>query len=328
MRKIIIYISLIICSFLWFLGCSKDFAGDLFKAGILKDDFRYGDLYRLSNLAEFKELQVKCASQKAVTKADVSLFIAGDSFTEKERVDSSDFAVKNYKRVFVAAPESVLKLHSGKNVLVIETVERHFRERFMSPYKAVKMADEKLESVNVTLKDKLMNYALPYSETHHQASLFGFDFILKIKEFKAALNQKLSGKVDNRVFLSKDKKHIFYYLDKEKGLTSGFESIPDSAINQMVTNINETYSYYKSKGFDEMYLSIIPNKSGMIEPGTSYNNLIEKIEGNINLQMPLISVLKEFKSGGAAVYAKSDSHWNCQGRKIWLDKVNGKLTQK
>jgi hypothetical protein len=328
MRKIIIYIALFVCSFLWFLGCSKDIAGDLFKAKILKDDFRYGDLYRLSNLAGFKELQVKCESKKGRVKSDVSLFIAGDSFTEKERVDSSDFAVKNYKRIFVSNPESSLKLNSGRNILIIETVERHFRERFVSPYKVIKIGEENSEIVEVSLKDDLMNYALPYSETHHQASLFGFDFILKIKEFKAALNQYLFNKVDNRVYLSKDKKHIFYYLDREKGLTSGFESVSDSAVNQMIVNINETYSYYKSKGFDEVYLSIIPNKSSIIEPGNTYNNIIEKIESRANLRMPVISLLKDYKSGGASVYAISDSHWNCQGRQIWLDKVHEKLSQK
>jgi hypothetical protein len=327
MKKVIIYITLFVCSFLWFLGCSKDVAAELFEAGILKDDFRYGDLYRLSNLSEFKELQVKCKDEKPIAKNDVSLFIAGDSFTEKERIDSSDFAAKNYKRVFVADPESILQLHSGKNILIIETVERHFRERFFSTYKTLKIGGENFEKPDVSLRDKLMNYALPYSETHHQASLFGFDFVLKLKEFKAFLNQKLFDKVDNRVFLSKDKKHIFYYLDKEKGSTSGFEAIPDSSINQMITNINESYTYYKALGFDEVYLSIIPNKSSIIEPGESYNNLVSRIEQNAGLRMPTISVLQAYKKGGASVYAVGDSHWNCQGRQIWLDKVNVKIKQ-
>ncbi|MFN8429805.1 MAG: hypothetical protein U0V04_07490 [Spirosomataceae bacterium] len=44
----------------------------------------------------------------------------------------------------------------------------------------------------------MIDLKVPYSEELHQAALFGFDFIMKIKEWKAALNYKVFGRVDER----------------------------------------------------------------------------------------------------------------------------------
>ena len=328
MKKILIYLSLILASFLWFLGCSKSVPKAMFKAGLLKDDFRYGDLYRLSNLNEFKEKQVKCKASTLENIENLSLCIAGDSFTEKERIDSSDFGLKNYVRLFGPSPETGYKLKPGKNILIIETVERHFRERFEKPYSAVfldrNIPNEKKEPI----LEQAIHYNLPYSEAAHQNNLFGFDFMLKIKEWKAAMNLSLFTKVDPRVYLSKDGKHIFYYLDKEKGNTSGFEAIADSSINKYVVNLNATYAYYRKMGFDEVYISIIPNKSSIIEPGTTYNYLVSKIETHGGLKMPILSVYNAYSKAGAGAYALGDSHWSCQGRQIWLNAVNEKIRKK
>ncbi len=325
MKKIIIYISIFIASFLWFLGCSNSLTQTLFEKDLIKDDFRYGDLYRLSNLPQFKEKQYKCKSVNVSLDSNLSLFIAGDSFTEKERIDSSDFGVKNYTRVYGPAPDRGLKLQSGKNILIIESVERHFRERFEKPYTATFLVSDAPKVEMKSIIKKALEYNLPYSEPVHHNNLFAFDFILKIKEWKASFHQKVFGKVDNRVCVSADEKHIFYYLDKQKGSTNGFEAIPDSSINKYVQNLNVTYDYYKKMGFDEVYFSIIPNKSSVIEPGLDYNKLISKIETHPKLMMPFITVWDAYAKAGASVYAVGDSHWNCQGRQIWLDAVKTKL---
>ena len=77
-------------------------------------------------------------------------------------------------------------------------------------------------------------------------------------------------------------------------------------------------------GFDEVYLSIIPNKTSLlIKNDKNYNRLIERVENHPRLKIPVISVWNEFTSKN--YYQKGDSHWNCAGQKIWVDKVNEKL---
>jgi hypothetical protein len=324
MQKILAYIGIVFFGFLWFLGCSKTTTNLLFDAKVLKDDFRYGDLYRLSNLARFKDLQQKC-SPVAVKPKNINLIIAGDSFTEKERIDSASFGSKTYQRLTLAEPETILSVKKGsKNVLILEVVERHFRERFAKPYTALRIKKEK--ALSPSLKQKALNFMLPYSENQHQAALFGFDFILNLKELKASINEQIFHRVDPKVVLSADKESIFYYLDSEAGATSGYEPISEAEIFRLVYNMNLSYAHYKSLGFEEIYLSIIPNKSSILEPGkTTYNHLIERIEQHESLQMPVLSIFQAFKKLGKPAYELGDSHWSCTGQNIWLNTVNHKL---
>jgi hypothetical protein len=77
-------------------------------------------------------------------------------------------------------------------------------------------------------------------------------------------------------------------------------------------------------GFDEVYLSIIPNKTSVLAQDLGeYNHLIERMEGNKDLKMPVISVYADFMKKN--LYLKGDSHWNCEGQQIWIDKVNERL---
>jgi hypothetical protein len=38
--------------------------------------------------------------------------------------------------------------------------------------------------------------------------------------------------------------------------------------------------------------------------------------------MPFIDTFSEFRKNPSKYYLKSDSHWTCEGRDIWLNKVN------
>ena len=79
-------------------------------------------------------------------------------------------------------------------------------------------------------------------------------------------------------------------------------------------------------GFDEVYLSIIPNKVSILSPDMGkYNQLIERVQSDLNLKIPVIDTYSDFKKNPTKYYLKSDSHWTCEGRDIWLDKVNNIL---
>jgi hypothetical protein len=145
---------------------------------------------------------------------------------------------------------------------------------------------------------------------------------MKIREMKAELNLWLFGKTDDKVKLHNG--HLLYYLDINPGISSCFDKIEKSEIDLMVKNVNLTYEYYKSLGFDEVYLSIIPNKTSVLAQDLGeYNHLIERMEGNKDLKMPVISVYADFMKKN--LYLKGDSHWNCEGQQIWIDKVNERL---
>lgn len=322
MMKILKYFALILFAFLWFLGCSKTATNYFYDSKIVEDDFRYGDLYRLANLPNFREKVIKCDDDFKGEKSDVALYLAGDSFTEKGRLQSDNFATEKFFRGFVAESNEGFTLQSGKKILVVETVERHFRERFQKPWKNWDVETRNEVVSEQTLKEKLLDIKVPYNTQMHESLLFGTDFMMKIREFKAELNLWLFDKTDDKVKLHNG--HLLYYLDVNPGISSCFDPILDSEIELMVKNVNLTYDYYKNLGFDEVYLSIIPNKTSILAKDMGeYNHLVERIEGNVNLEMPIISLYQDFRKKN--LYLMGDSHWNCEGQKMWVDKVNEKL---
>ncbi|MFN3489444.1 MAG: hypothetical protein ACK4YV_09935, partial [Emticicia sp.] len=131
MTKIYRIGTLIVFLLLWYLGFSGSTAKWLHEKGITKDDYRYGDLYRMSNLAQFKEPLEQCPVPQNLPSGNTSLIIMGDSFTEKERIEKNHFkGLSSYNRYFITDTVNVKLDESKRNILIIETVERHFRERF------------------------------------------------------------------------------------------------------------------------------------------------------------------------------------------------------
>lgn len=324
------YVFLFFFAFLWYLGFSKNLAHWLFEKNIAKDDYRYGDLYRLSNLAQFRVPVDKCTPTKTHKNPNTSLFLMGDSFTEKERIDSSHFVAQNFKRFFIADTNFIKLNKSQRNILIIETVERHFRERFVKPYENLQLIDNQQfneKKVQKTFLQDALTYEVPYNTERHESLLFSSDIFLKIKEWKAWLNWKLFNRIDKKVVLSKDNEHILYYLDAQpSGITSCFDNISDKEIHNLVQNVNTTYQTYRKLGFDEVYLSIIPNKTSILASDLGeYNQLIERIQQNKNLKMPYIDIYSNFKNSKEQNYDFGDTHWNCRGKQIWIDEVNHKL---
>jgi hypothetical protein len=157
--------------------------------------------------------------------------------------------------------------------------------------------------------------------------LFSSDFFLSIKEWKALLNDKLFDRNDAHVIVSKDKKRVFYELDaRPDGITSSFDKISDKEIALLVENVNETYDFYKNQGFDEVYLTIAPNKSSIMGRDLGmYNHLIERVQSNPALRMPFFDVYTPFSASKKMMYDIGDTHWNCTGKQIWINAVNEKL---
>lgn len=331
MKKIFRLVALIVFSLLWYLGFSGSVAKWLHEKGITQDDYRYGDLYRMSNLAQFKAPLEQCPAPQNQQSGNTSLIIMGDSFTEKERIEKNHFkGLESYNRYFITDTVNVKLDTSKRNILIIETVERHFRERFAKPFTNLQVSLNQpilKKNKEETLKEKVLNYEVPYNTERHESILFSSDFFLTFKEWKAWLNWKLFNRIDEKVMLSKDEKYLLYQVDAQPtGINSCFDKISEEEINLMVQNLNETHLFYKKAGFDEVYLSIIPNKTSIL--GTDlgeYNHLIERIHQHSDLKIPFLDIYTPYHKSKKVLYEKGDSHWNCEGKQMWLDLVNAKL---
>lgn len=339
--KFIKYIILLIVCLLWVGGCSKTVMHLLYETAVIPDDYRYGDLYRLSNLAQFKDPVLPCPPRTLTPdSAHTHLYVIGDSFTEPERVSKQDVPVSYFKRVQWDKKDTVQLDPSAHNVLLIESVERHFREHAA----AIPLSPIAIENLFVVADTNRTPGPEPISlswgkqlvelvhskgiEERLETVLFSHDLFLWIRELKAALTLRTFGRVSPTVSLSPDQQHIFTGLDTDttNRLNAGTSPLPEQELNGLIQTINETAARYQSAGFDRVILSIIPNKSTILAPNPAYNHLIERVQRHPKLNVPVVDAYTLYRQRThQPLYALGDSHWNCTGRAIWLDELAKKL---
>lgn len=138
------------------------------------------------------------------------------------------------------------------------------------------------------------------------------------------LNLKLFDRVNEKIVISEDRKAIFF--NEEASVKEGFSAfsiIDQDQIKTAVSKINRTRDLYLSQGFDEVYLSVIPNKVTILDPEMGvYNHMLERVYEHPDLAAPVIDVYKDLKKREKNYYLHSDSHWNCNGIEVWVKKVN------
>lgn len=327
---------LLLASVAFLGGCSRTAYLTLAGWGLVPDDFRYGDLYRLSSLPQFKQERETCPPfAKNGPEVPVALHVIGDSFLEPGRVDSADFVATTYRYVHWENTAELKLDNTRRNILLIETVERHAREHFARLAENFVVPEYFKPVVKETGVWSDLNTF--FTGTHEKRQrlpeeqlenlLFNNAFWQKLKEWKAALTLSWFGRANPKVALSADQRHLFYVLDTDSTLiNSNFNPLPEAEVDSMVARLNETAEFYRNQGFDEVWLSIIPNKTTVVEPNRgSYNQLIERVQRHPKLRLPVIDAYELLKPGGAGVYERSDSHWNCRGRALWLGGVNERL---
>ena len=337
-KNVLKYLVLIIFIFLWIQAYSpfvyQEIGG---KLGLFPDDYRYGDLYRLSLLPQFKEKATKCKPAPMSEKFDqivsINLYIIGDSFTEEERVNKNDFPIEKYQHVHWAKHTNYQLDTIKRNILILETVERTFKDHFSQI--ADNFSNQENVNEKTSFKQKIekgvdefeKNIVPKGTEDRLVHTLFNYDFFLWFRELKASLNLKFFSRIEDEVVFSKDKQHIFYADEAvSTNSKSAFYPIKNSEIDLYIQNINQTRKKYLNAGFGEVYLSIIPNKVSILSPDLGkYNHLIERIQGDKRLETPIIDTYSIFKKSPQKYYLKSDTHWNCEGRNVWLEKTNNAI---
>jgi hypothetical protein len=337
------YIFLLFFLSFWAIGYFPALHRIAEKEGIFPDDYRYGDLYRLSLLPQFKEEVFQCETTFIPEKiSKTHLYIIGDSFTETTRVDTNRYAAEKVTYVHWEAFAKITLDSTEKNILLLETIERKYREHLIEPVRNFEVFDLEANSKILAKQKKHQSESAPkkgfYKEIINtifppkiddrlERSTFSYGMFLKIKELKTRFNHYVLGKEDYKTPISEDKKNIFYFEEAQSTHpNSSFYPMPETQLDSLIKNTNEAKKHYLSKGFDKVILSIIPNKVSILDPEMGfYNHLIERVQTSPKLALEFIDCYQLFKKQKESMYLKSDSHWNCFGQKLWLNEINGKL---
>lgn len=330
--KYLSYAVLFFFIFFWAAGCSNTLLSNL---SFIKDGYQFGDLYRLSHLPQFKQPLPDCSNPtppQKVTAKKLNIYLVGDSFTDDFRVSGKDIVGDNYYRVHWNSLLHINLDSSAVNVVILETVERHFRENFRTatlrqlvPDTAQFEVTSQSSGNTMQQLDRLFNAEL--TEERLKLILSNSPVVRWAQECKASFDFNVFNRLDPAVAISKDKKHLAYHLDTDSTLiNSSFQAIRNSEIDTLVNFTNSIQENLLKIGFDHVVLSIIPNKATIVMPDYGkYNHLIERIYAHPKLRVPFVDVLDDFQQLGENAYLLGDSHWNCSAQNLWLSKTNARV---
>lgn len=271
---------------------------------------------------------------------NTALYLHGDSYTRHipdsvfAGVASYAYIDRNHKGYYHLDPKR-------RNVLVLEISERYLRTYFGDLQIFNFLYDSSsgtnpAASANVVLRSSVRMASLAghipmdrffnkYINQNLQFNLFNYQFMMPLFGSKAAINYYLFHRASGDVVISRKKDFLF--LKETVSLTdvgSSYVHINKEEIIRLINNFNAIYDYYKNEGFDEVYLSVIPNAATICQP-EGYNNLIPQLQHDPALRMKVIDAYYTFKNSQEVLYLTGDTHWNNKGRQLWLDLLNEKL---
>jgi len=312
------------------------------------DKYVYGDLYGLSYLSKFKNPKdtnfVTLPENQTNTKAEnAALFILGDSylysfFEENPRYYVGVNEVK-FIRWSVANPVEINPSKNKKNILLIESVERNMPGLFN--LNSVRARLERVEGIrpDQNLRQKVADFVSQVDEgmkecLYHKTleaniefAWFNFGFWEPLKEFKADFNLNFFGRVDKEVKISKDQNFLYLAETVDPAQSgSSFSRMNDEQLHTYIQELNSIQDYYKTKGFDAVIFSIIPNPVAVLQTEkVPVNHVIQRIKSHPDFRAKLIDPTDLLSQNASLNFFKSDSHWNQRGAKIWLDQLNLEL---
>ena len=307
-----------------------------------------GDLVNMAYLDEIKKFQAPKdylfrSPTDSLAVENTDLYMWGDSYVEDVpgyafgHLHSFHFGRNYYDELHYSLDKN------RRNVLIIESTERFSRPYFIykSIYKTVRKKNDK-EVFRFDLSHVRTDYALfgvplgvnewfnEHINQNIEFLLFNYNFLNKPRFLKADMNYRMFNRASGSVSISDDGNNLFL---RETILAkhgySCYEQLGDSTINWYVNELNNVYDHYKAEGFDEVYLSIIPNPATILQP-KKYNNFIPRLFRNPGLRMPVIDVYQQFKNDPDPhrLFRPGDSHWNNNGMQIWLGVVNEHLRKR
>jgi len=310
---------------------------------IRSDKWRYGDLYGLCYLPEYKfKLEpfkkYPKASGKSVTNR--VLYVIGDSFLADKTLNGAFDGFDDVKFLDRRFPFGPIVLDSTKqNYLVMEfgewglvgyNIDKTFQTMWSKGYLKVKVnfnttAARKPTVYNLpnTFWDRLNNTLFNKNLSRNlETLLFDDKLFTPAKELKAELNYKLFDRVDKGVAVSTDKKRLLVNSTVDTtSILSDFRNISDKEIGTLINNLDAANHYYRSIGFKKVILTIVPNAVSVYDQHRlPYNRLLERVERDN--RFTVVDVYKQFKDAPVNLYYRSDTHWNPEGLDLWVKAMN------
>jgi hypothetical protein len=287
-----------------------------YAAEKLPSPYRYGDLYFFSNNPDYR---IKIAKELKIVPvkpiSNLRLTIIADSYFNGSNKDN--YAAEFFDHIdWNNIPDTIAPLQTGnKNILIIETTERHARWRLKTK-NLISMGVKNIPTTEYELKLA--------AEDNLQYLFTNFNFLLNLKELKSTIYLKLFNRYDKRV--AEPNKCSRLFLNEtvdESSNSSSYNDTDDKEIEEIVNSLNQIHDDALKMGYEDVYFSIIPNAASIYNyNGKKYNHLIERIQNNPNLIMPFINTYQLLKGCKENVFHLSDSHWNSLGHQLWINEVN------
>jgi hypothetical protein len=303
--------------------------------------YRYGDLYGFSYLPFYKEISFKAVDIRPYyvrkhASNTVQLYSICDSYLSNYVLNDSLFShASSYRYIRWGYEQKQFHLDSTKqNVLLLEMVERNSRQylqdtAYIYNHLGVVDAVDKEKEDDLTHASWLNTHVFNKSiEENLEFNLFDYGPFVAVKEFKAQLNHNVFNRTSPDVVISKTRRQLYYSptIDSTKN-TSSFKQLSDSELATMVNTLNIVYRHYRRAGFNQVYLTVMPNPATILEPNLStYNKLIPRLQHHPALQMPVIDVYTSLKRNKTRhIYQMSDSHWAKQGFLLGIAQIDSAL---
>jgi hypothetical protein len=262
--------------------------------------------------------------------ANTVLNLYGDSYSWS--LNDSDFTgLSSFRFINLYTGGKYFIDTTKKNVLILEIAELSFRSFFADTGLITKLqysetvkktarqvirrecSQSSLASFNINL-DAFFNSRI---NQNLEYNLFNYKSTYYLFLCKAALNYYLFNRASGDVVISKKGD----YLILKDALKITGASIPPGELTTLVDNINRFYDHFRQAGFNEVYLSVIPGTSTIIQP-EGYNQIIPMVQQDTRLRIKIIDAYSAFKDQQQDYFCHGDTHWNKKGKKKWLNMVD------
>ncbi|HET7001824.1 MAG TPA: hypothetical protein VFI33_10960 [Puia sp.] len=300
-----------------------------------------GDLVSMSYLDHVNRFQEKDEDHFVKPLEDsggrhIDLYVYGDSYLLS--VPDSAFGYVNRYHFGRRTYENLnysLDPHK-KNILIIEFAERLARNELgrLEIYHHLKKKEPessfRMSAGHPAMYANMVALDIFSHEINRnlEFNLYGYRFWDQIKLAKVSLTYDLFKRAVGDVVISDDGSRLFLRQTiAPNDISSSYSPVDRKEMQKMIDNIQGMYDHYKAEGFDEVYLSLIPNPVTILQP-LHYNGLIPELQKAARLKgVPVIDVYSSFSSDSdpGRLFRIGDTHWSHQGIQLWLETVNGEL---
>jgi hypothetical protein len=313
------------------------------KVFLRSDRWAYGDLYGLCYLHPYKLQLEPFPAYNKPGRSRASgriLYIIGDSFLADKTLTYAFDKFDNVQFLDRRFPFGPITLDSAKqNYLLMEFAERNLNgyaitgtdevrwtraqinrgDHFNPAYHPPSAAQTPPPSLFSRFSNILFNKDL---SRNLELLLFDDRLFTPVKELKAAINYRLFSRTAKEVAVSTNGQRLLLNITVDTADThSSFRPKTKTDIDSIETHLAEAEAYYKSIGFKQVFLAVIPNPVSIYDSKRMpYNHLLERVEKQTAI--PVISVMNSYQKSRTNLFYKSDAHWNPAGFELWVKSAN------